>query len=142
DILVLDGGADAAPGRVLVFASHGFALRAVWLPPKGAVAQPWRPSAIAIAPDRRAFVADIAHGALHVFDRRGGRRRAVAGVLAGRGGWDSARSPGWRSTASAASIPMSTAIRRFASRTRAAKRSPRPPASTRCAPALRACRTS
>jgi phage tail-like protein len=79
DILVLDGGADPAPGRVLVFASHGFALRAVWLPPKGAVAQPWRPSAIAVAPDGRTFVADIANGALHVFDRGGAWRAAWLG---------------------------------------------------------------
>jgi phage tail-like protein len=79
DILVLDGGTDPAPGRVLVFAGHGFALRAVWLPPKGAVAQPWRPSAIAVAPDGRTFVADIANGALQVFDRGGAWRAAWFG---------------------------------------------------------------
>ncbi|MGF6508584.1 hypothetical protein [Paraburkholderia sp. 32] len=71
DILLLDAGAGAAPGRVLVFTSHGFALRSVWLPPLGALAQPWRPSAVAVAPDGRTFVADVANGAIHVFDRGG-----------------------------------------------------------------------
>jgi phage tail-like protein len=79
DILVLDGGADTAPGRVLVFASRGFALRGVWLPPKGAVPQPWRPSAIAVGADGQVFVADIANGALHVFDRGGAWRAAWLG---------------------------------------------------------------
>jgi phage tail-like protein len=79
NILVVDGGADPMPGRVLVYASHGFALRAVWLPPKGAVAQAWRPSAIAVAPDGRTLVADIANGALHVFDRGGAWRAAWLG---------------------------------------------------------------
>ncbi len=79
DILVLDAGATPAPGRVLVFASHGFALRAILLPPKGAVVQAWQPSAIAVAPDGRTFVADIANGAVHVFDRGGRWRVAMPG---------------------------------------------------------------
>jgi phage tail-like protein len=79
DVLILDSGAEPAPGRVLAFASHGFALRAVWLPPKSAVALPWRPSAIAVAPDGQVFVADIANGALHVFDCGGTWRAAWLG---------------------------------------------------------------
>jgi phage tail-like protein len=76
DILVLDGG---PPGRVLVFASHGFALRAIWLPPNGAMPQPWQPSAIAVAPDGHTYVADIANGAVHVFDLGGVWRAAWLG---------------------------------------------------------------
>ena len=68
-----------AAGRVLVFASHGFALARHLAPPPGAVAAPWRPSAIAVAPDGRTFVADIANGALHVFDRGGAWRAAWLG---------------------------------------------------------------
>jgi phage tail-like protein len=79
NLLVLDGGAGAEEGRVLVFASHGFALRAVWRPPAGAAPQPWKPSAMAVAPDGRVFVADIANGALHVFDRGGAWRAAWLG---------------------------------------------------------------
>ncbi|HXE26816.1 MAG TPA: hypothetical protein VN637_18190, partial [Roseiarcus sp.] len=79
DILVLDGGAGPAAGRVLVFSSHGFALRSILTPPPGAVPIPWKPSAIAVAPDGRTFVADIANGALHVFDRGGAWRAAWLG---------------------------------------------------------------
>jgi phage tail-like protein len=79
DLLVLDGGGGATLGRVLVFASHGFALRSVWTPPNGATAAPWKPSAMAVAPDGRTFVADIANGALHVFDRGGAWRAAWLG---------------------------------------------------------------
>jgi phage tail-like protein len=79
DILVLDGGAGSAEGRVLAFSIHGFALRSVWTPPPGAVPNPWKPSAIAVAPDGRTFVADIANGALHVFDRGGAWRAAWLG---------------------------------------------------------------
>jgi phage tail-like protein len=79
DILVLDGGAGAVPGRVLVFSNHGFALRSIWTPPPGAVANAWKPSAMAVSPDGRAFVADIANGALHVFDRGGAWRAAWLG---------------------------------------------------------------
>ena len=112
DILVLDGGADPAPGRVLAFASHGFALRAVWLPPKGAVAQPWQPSAIAVAPDGRPS------------SPTSPTARCMCSIAAAHGarpGSASAPSPRWRSTASGASILMSPAKRRFASRMRAAK---------------------
>ncbi len=76
DILILDGG---PPGRVLVFAAHGFALRAISQPPRGAVPQPWQPAAIAVAPDGRTYVADIANGAIHVFDRGGTWRVAWTG---------------------------------------------------------------
>ncbi len=79
DILVLDGGAGSVEGRVLAFSSHGFALRSVWRPPTGAVPNPWKPSAIAVDPDGRTFVADIANGALHVFDRGGAWRAAWLG---------------------------------------------------------------
>ena len=71
DLLVLDAGDDTAPGRVLVFASHGFALRAILMPPAGALPAPWRPSAIAVAADGHTLVADIANGAIHRFDRAG-----------------------------------------------------------------------
>ena len=79
DLLVLDAGNGAAPGRVLVFASHGFALRAIWMPPIGGTATPWRPSAVAVAPDGRTLVADIANGAIHIFDRAGQWRGAWEG---------------------------------------------------------------
>jgi phage tail-like protein len=79
DILLLDGGAPGAPGRVLVFSRHGFALRAIWLPPAGAVAHPWQPTGLAVAPDGHVFVADIANGAIHVFDRGGTWRAAWSG---------------------------------------------------------------
>ena len=68
DLLVLDAG---SPGRVLVFARHGFALRAVLQPPPGAMRLPWQPTAVAAAPDGRVLVADSANGAIHVFDRGG-----------------------------------------------------------------------
>lgn len=76
DLLVLDAG---PPGRVLVFAAHGFALRAIWAPPKSAVPKPWQPSAIAVAPDGRTYVADIENGAIHLFDRGGTWRAAWTG---------------------------------------------------------------
>jgi phage tail-like protein len=80
DLLLLDAGAPSGPpGRVLVFASHGFALRSIWLPPRGAVAQPWQPSALAVAPDGRTLVTDVASGAVHVFDRGGTWRAAWLG---------------------------------------------------------------
>jgi phage tail-like protein len=79
DLLVLDGGAGPALGRVLVFTSRGFALRSVLAPPADATPNPWKPSAIAVAPDERTFVADIANGALHVFDRGGAWRAAWLG---------------------------------------------------------------
>jgi phage tail-like protein len=79
DLLMLDAGAGSAPGRLLIFTAHGFALRSVSMPPAGAVAQPWRPSAMAVAPDGSVFVADIANGALHLFDRGGVWRAALLG---------------------------------------------------------------
>jgi len=79
DLLVLDAGAAPRPGRVLVFARHGFALRAVLMPPAQAVAKPWQPTAFAVAPDGRTLVADSANGVVHVFDRGGTWRAAWAG---------------------------------------------------------------
>jgi phage tail-like protein len=80
DILVLDAGLDpGAPGRALVFTRHGFALRAILVPPAGTTAMPWRPSAIAIAPNGRTLIADVANGAIHVFDRGGVWRAAWPG---------------------------------------------------------------
>jgi hypothetical protein len=76
DLLVLDAG---PPGRVLVFARHGFALRAEWRPPTGAVPLPWTPTAFAAAPDGRVYVADSANGVVHVFDRGGTWRAAWPG---------------------------------------------------------------
>ncbi len=76
DILILDGG---PPGRVLVSAAHGFALRAVLQPPRGAVPQPWQPTAIAAGPEGRTYVADVANGAIHIFDRGGVWRAAWTG---------------------------------------------------------------
>jgi hypothetical protein len=74
DLLVLDAGSAARPGRVLEFARHGFALRSVWSPPSIAAPSPWRPTAFAVAPDGRTIVADSANGVLHVFDRGGNWR--------------------------------------------------------------------
>jgi len=72
DLLLLDGGAPSGPpGRVLVYTSHGFALRAILLPPRGVLPQRWQPSAFAVAPDGRTLVADVANGAVHVFNRGG-----------------------------------------------------------------------
>jgi phage tail-like protein len=80
DLLVLDAGAAPGPnGRVLVFARHGYSLRAVWAPPPGAVPLPWRPSAFAVAPDGRVLVADAGNGVIHVFNRAGNWRAAWAG---------------------------------------------------------------
>lgn len=76
DLLILDGG---PPGRVLLFAAHGFALRAVWQPPRGAVAQTWQPTAIAVALDGLTYVGDSANGAIHVFNRGGVWLRAWTG---------------------------------------------------------------
>ena len=75
---VLDGGRLGRRARARV-RRHGFALRAIWQPPTGAVPQPWQPSAIAVAPDGRDLVADIANGAMHVFDRGGTWRAAWTG---------------------------------------------------------------
>lgn len=80
DLLALDAGkASGRPGRVLVFARHGFSLRAVWAPPPGAVAAPWRPSAFAVTPQGGALVADCANQVVHVFDRGGQWRAAWPG---------------------------------------------------------------
>lgn len=80
DILLLDGGTPIAPGRILVFTRHGFALRAVWMPPADAGASPWQPSGLAVAPDGHVYVADIANGSIHVFDRGGAWRAAWSGL--------------------------------------------------------------
>ncbi len=79
DLLLLDGGVLGSPGRVLVFSRHGFALRAIWMPPAGVVAQPWQPTGFAVAPDGHLYVADIANGAIHVFDQGGTWRAAWDG---------------------------------------------------------------
>lgn len=79
DLVVLDGGAGSVAGRVLVFSMRGFVLRSISAPPPNAVPNPWKPSALAVAPDGRAFVADIANGAVHVFDRTGAWRAAWLG---------------------------------------------------------------
>jgi phage tail-like protein len=76
DLLILDGG---PPGRVLVFAAHGFALRAILQPPAGAVPQPWQLTAIAVAPDGFTYVGDSANGAIHIFNRGGVWLRAWTG---------------------------------------------------------------
>lgn len=73
NILVADEG---PPGRVLVFAREAMALRAIWQPPAGAVANPWMPAAIACDANGRTYVADPANGAIHVFDRTGVWREA------------------------------------------------------------------
>jgi len=79
DLLVLDVGAASRPGRVLAFARHSFALRAVWAPPRAATPSPWRPTAFAVTPDGRTLVADAANGIVHVFDRGGTWRESWAG---------------------------------------------------------------
>jgi phage tail-like protein len=85
NLLVVDTGAaatssaPAAPGRVLVFARHALALRAIWHPPAGATANPWAPVAVACDHRGRALVADPANGAIHVFDRAGLWRQAWTG---------------------------------------------------------------
>jgi phage tail-like protein len=79
DMLLLDAGTRHAPGRVLVFAGHGFALRAIWRPPAAQQAHSWRPSAFAVTPDQRTLVADAANGVVHVFDRAGQWRAAWPG---------------------------------------------------------------
>jgi len=79
DLLVLDAGAASRPGRVLAFARHGFALRAVWLPPRGSTPMPWQPSAFAVDRNGRTLVADGANGVVHVFDRGGSWRTAWTG---------------------------------------------------------------
>jgi len=79
DLLVLDAGAPSRPGRVLAFARHSFALRAVWAPPRAATSSPWRPTAFAATPDGRTLVADAANGLVHVFDRGGTWRASWAG---------------------------------------------------------------
>ena len=81
DLLLLDAGQPGGPlGRVLVFARHGFALRAILAPPPGATAGAWTPVALASAPDGRVYVADPANGAVHVFERSGLWRRALTGL--------------------------------------------------------------
>jgi phage tail-like protein len=80
DLLVLDAGAPpSSPGRLLAFACHTFALRAVSAPPPGAVPVPWQPSAFTVTRTGRTLVADAANGAVHVFDRGGRWRRAWTG---------------------------------------------------------------
>jgi phage tail-like protein len=80
NLLVLDAGISGGPlGRVLVFSRHGFALRAIWTPPKNAVPLAWQPSAMAVDPQGRALVADTANGAIHIFDRAGRWRGAWPG---------------------------------------------------------------
>ncbi|HEV2268652.1 MAG TPA: phage tail protein [Steroidobacteraceae bacterium] len=85
DLLILDAGAAAsgavaaAPGRLLVFARHGFSLRAVCFPPPHAFVSPWRPSTFAVAVDGRTAVADEANAAVHIFDRAGRWRAAWTG---------------------------------------------------------------
>jgi phage tail-like protein len=80
NLLVLDAGIPAGPlGRVLVFARHGFALRAISAPPANALPTPWQPSALAVDRQDRTLVADIANGAIHVFDRAGRWRTAWLG---------------------------------------------------------------
>lgn len=80
NLLILDAGTPGgALGRVLVFARHGFALRAIWAPPAGAVPIPWQPTAMVVTPRGRTLVADIANGAIHVFDRAGQWRAAWLG---------------------------------------------------------------
>ena len=95
DLLVLDAGAASRPGRVLAFARHGFALRAVWAPPRAATPSPWRPTAFAVTPDGRTLVADAANGACARV-RSGGNLARVMGRVSGR-------SPRWPSTGSAGS---------------------------------------
>jgi phage tail-like protein len=86
NLLVVDTGEDAtgpapaAPGRILVFARGSLALRAVWQPPPGKTVAPWRPVAVACDERGRAFVADPANGAIHIFDRGGTWRRAWSGL--------------------------------------------------------------
>jgi phage tail-like protein len=70
NILVADKG---QPGRVLVFARHSLALRAIWRPPHGA----WQP--VAIACGAHAYVADALNGQIHVFDKGGHWRGAWDG---------------------------------------------------------------
>jgi phage tail-like protein len=79
DLLVLDAGGPARPGRVLAFSRHSFALRAVWAPPRAETPSPWRPTAFAVTPDGRTLVADAANGLVHVFDRGGAWRASWAG---------------------------------------------------------------
>jgi phage tail-like protein len=85
NLLVIDTGKDAsasspaAHGRVLVFARHALALRAIWRPPTTATTAPWHPVAAACDQRGRAFVADPANGMIHVFDRVGTWRTAWKG---------------------------------------------------------------
>lgn len=67
-LFITDAG---APGRLLLFDRTSFALRAVWQPPAGALAQPWTPRAVAVA-GGVVYVADPANGGVHRFARWGG----------------------------------------------------------------------
>jgi phage tail-like protein len=72
-------GSPAAAGRVLVFARHALALRAIWQPPAKAASAPWHPVAVACDRRGRSLVADPANGMIHGFDRSGTWRQAWSG---------------------------------------------------------------
>jgi phage tail-like protein len=70
----------AAGDRVWVLQRRRWATLATLQPPAGAVPTRWQPKALTLDARCRLWVGDPANGAVHLFDRLGRWRRAVAGL--------------------------------------------------------------